>query len=194
MKCCKMTLSIIQRNVASGQQHCLRLGEKVVVKYCTNSINLSVTRHTHFFLTPDLNFLQFFENVKKSHVTDELIELVQYAGSLPLSVTVYAQGSAPIHMKLLLAVTSALNSSTGSCGLATMRFFPTLTFTRNLWARMLLSIQAMWNSSALWQETMENPSIILALLSAFLMSDNLFHLCVPPAFLIISSSAFLKNS
>ena len=40
-----------------------------------------------------------------------------------------------------LAVTSALNSSTGSCGMATMRFFLTLTFARSVWVwvpRLLL--------------------------------------------------------
>jgi enoyl reductase-like protein len=41
---------------------------------------------------------------------------------------------------------------------STMRCFPTLIFTRSLWARMLLSIRVMWNSSVLWQETKENPS------------------------------------
>ena len=50
-------------------------------------------------------------------------------------------------MKSLLAITSALNFSTGSYGMATIRFFPTLTFTRSLWVLRLLLIWAMWNSS-----------------------------------------------
>ena len=77
--------------------------------------------------------------------------------SLSSSSTALHKASHPF-TKLLSAVMSALNSSTGSCGLATMRFFPRLTSMRTLWVRMLLSIRAMWNSSVLWRETMEVPS------------------------------------
>jgi len=78
--------------------------------------------------------------------------------AVPLSLQFHynpSQGFAPIHE---LAVMSALNSSIGSCGLAMMKCFPTLTFTKNLWVRRLLSIRATWSSSVPWWEIMEKHS------------------------------------
>ena len=114
---------------------------------------------------PMVNTYQLLRPLASSSIQKQNLSIWRYLKSvktspfhsLSSSDTALHKASPPF-TKLLLAVTSALNSSTGSCGLATMRFFPTLTFMRTLWVRMPRSIQAMWNSSAPWQETMENPS------------------------------------
>jgi len=47
---------------------------QIVQNYCTISIDSAVTRHTHFFLTSEIifldfsDFLTFFKILKKSHV------------------------------------------------------------------------------------------------------------------------------